>query len=56
MSDPISSFGGVVACNYKINNRIAIEINKKFIWSWIVFSEKKFFLAVSTIYSFISQK
>ncbi len=31
VSDPISSFGGVVACNYKINNRIAIEINKKFI-------------------------
>ena len=30
-SDPISAFGGVVACNYKIDKKIAIEINKKFI-------------------------
>ncbi len=29
-SDPISAFGGVVACNYKINNKIALEINKTF--------------------------
>ena len=29
-SDPISAFGGVVACNYKINNEIAKEINKTF--------------------------
>ncbi len=29
-SDPISAFGGVVACNFKINKRIAIEINKTF--------------------------
>ncbi len=29
-SDPISAFGGVVACNYKINSKIALEINKTF--------------------------
>jgi len=29
-SDPISAFGGIVACNYKINRRIALEINKTF--------------------------
>ena len=29
-SDPISAFGGIVACNYKINNKIAFEINKTF--------------------------
>ena len=29
-SDPISAFGGIVACNYKINNKIALEINKTF--------------------------
>ena len=29
-SDPISAFGGVVACNFKINKKIAIEINKTF--------------------------
>ena len=29
-SDPISAFGGLVACNYKINNKIAKEINKTF--------------------------
>jgi phosphoribosylaminoimidazolecarboxamide formyltransferase/IMP cyclohydrolase len=29
-SDPISAFGGIVACNFKINNKIANEINKKF--------------------------
>ena len=29
-SDPISAFGGIVACNYKINNRIALEISKTF--------------------------
>ena len=28
--DPISAFGGVVACNYKINSKIALEINKTF--------------------------
>ena len=30
-SDPISAFGGVIACNYKINKRIAIEISKNFL-------------------------
>ena len=29
-SDPISAFGGIVACNYKVSNRIAKEINKTF--------------------------
>ena len=29
-SDPVSAFGGVVACNYKINHKIAQEINKTF--------------------------
>ena len=29
-SDPVSAFGGIVACNYKINNKIAQEINKTF--------------------------
>ena len=30
ISDPISAFGGVIACNYKINKKIALEINKNF--------------------------
>ena len=30
-SDPVSSFGGVIACNYKINKKIASEINKNFL-------------------------
>jgi phosphoribosylaminoimidazolecarboxamide formyltransferase/IMP cyclohydrolase len=29
--DPISAFGGVIACNYKINKKIAKEINKNFL-------------------------
>ncbi len=29
-SDPISAFGGIVACNFKINNKIASVINKTF--------------------------
>ena len=29
--DPVSAFGGVIACNYKINKRLAFEINKNFI-------------------------
>jgi phosphoribosylaminoimidazolecarboxamide formyltransferase / IMP cyclohydrolase len=29
--DPISAFGGVIACNFKINEVIANEINKKFL-------------------------
>jgi len=28
--DPISAFGGVIICNYKINHKTAKEINKKF--------------------------
>jgi phosphoribosylaminoimidazolecarboxamide formyltransferase/IMP cyclohydrolase len=30
-SDPISAFGGVIACNYKIDKRIALEIDKNFL-------------------------
>ena len=30
-SDPISAFGGIIACNYKISKKIAIEINKNFL-------------------------
>ena len=30
-SDPISAFGGVIACNYKINKKLASEINKNFL-------------------------
>ncbi len=29
-SDPVSAFGGIVACSYKINSKIALEINKTF--------------------------
>ena len=29
--DPISAFGGVVACNYKVNKSLAIELNKIFL-------------------------
>ena len=29
--DPISAFGGVIACNYKINKKIAAEISKNFL-------------------------
>jgi phosphoribosylaminoimidazolecarboxamide formyltransferase/IMP cyclohydrolase len=29
--DPISAFGGVIACNFKINKAIADEINKNFL-------------------------
>ena len=31
LCDPISAFGGVVACNFKINEKIAKEISKNFI-------------------------
>jgi len=30
-SDPISAFGGVVACNYKISKKTALEISKNFL-------------------------
>ena len=29
--DPISAFGGIVACNYKINENVALELNKIFL-------------------------
>jgi phosphoribosylaminoimidazolecarboxamide formyltransferase/IMP cyclohydrolase len=29
--DPISAFGGVIACNFKMNKKIADEINKNFL-------------------------
>jgi phosphoribosylaminoimidazolecarboxamide formyltransferase/IMP cyclohydrolase len=29
--DPLSAFGGVIACNYKINKKIANEMSKKFL-------------------------
>ena len=29
-SDPVSAFGGVVACNFKVNKKIAVEMNKTF--------------------------
>ncbi len=30
-SDPISAFGGIVSCNFKINKTLAIELNKIFL-------------------------
>ena len=30
-SDPVSAFGGVIACNFKMNKKIASEINKNFL-------------------------
>ena len=30
-SDPISAFGGIIACNFKITRKIAEEINKNFL-------------------------
>ncbi len=30
-SDPTSAFGGVIACNYRINKKIGVEINKNFL-------------------------
>ena len=29
--DPISAFGGIISCNFKINTKLAIELNKIFI-------------------------
>ncbi len=29
-SDPISAFGGIIACNYRINKKLADEINKTY--------------------------
>ena len=28
--DPVSAYGGIVSCNFKINKKLAIELNKKF--------------------------
>ena len=28
--DPISAFGGIVSCNFKINKKLALELNKIF--------------------------
>tara|TARA_B100000575_G_scaffold289503_1_gene291384 strand:+ start:51 stop:1601 length:1551 start_codon:yes stop_codon:yes gene_type:complete len=30
-SDPVSAFGGIIACNYKMNKNIAQEVNKNFL-------------------------
>jgi phosphoribosylaminoimidazolecarboxamide formyltransferase/IMP cyclohydrolase len=30
-SDPISAFGGIVSCNFKINKNLALELNKLFL-------------------------
>ena len=30
-TDPVSAFGGVIACNYKITKKVALEINKNFL-------------------------
>ena len=29
--DPVSAFGGIVSCNFKINKSLAIELNKTFL-------------------------
>jgi phosphoribosylaminoimidazolecarboxamide formyltransferase/IMP cyclohydrolase len=29
--DPVSAFGGIVSCNFKINKKIALELNKLFL-------------------------
>ncbi len=29
--DPVSAFGGIVSCNYKINKNLAVELNKLFL-------------------------
>ena len=30
LSDPVSAFGGIVSCNFKVDKKIALEINKIF--------------------------
>ena len=30
-SDPVSAFGGVIACNYKVTKKLSLEISKKFL-------------------------
>ena len=29
--DPISAFGGIVSCNFKVNKKMALELNKIFL-------------------------
>ena len=29
--DPVSAFGGIVSCNFKINKSLAVELNKTFL-------------------------
>ena len=29
--DPLSAFGGIVSCNFKINKKLALELNKLFL-------------------------
>ena len=29
--DPVSAFGGIVSCNFKVNKNLAIELNKLFL-------------------------
>ncbi|MGA0953629.1 MAG: hypothetical protein ACO3SV_04285 [Burkholderiaceae bacterium] len=29
--DPISAFGGIVSCNFKIKKKLALELNKIFL-------------------------
>ena len=29
--DPVSAFGGVIACNYKIKEEVALELTKNFV-------------------------
>ena len=29
--DPISAFGGVISCNFKIRKKLALELNKLFL-------------------------
>ena len=31
LCDPMSAFGGIVSCNFKINKKIAVELNKLFL-------------------------
>ena len=30
-SDPVSAFGGIVSCNFKMNKILALELNKIFL-------------------------
>ena len=39
-SDPVSAFGGVVACNYKITKKVALEMNRTLIESIVSASNR----------------